>query len=82
MTRHFFRFTMVNASLTELMTEDDEDARKVVDFRWATGGGPYFTPWLTPFTVDKYGDQIPDDRKLRRVNFMHVTAVEYEKRER
>jgi hypothetical protein len=79
MTRHYFRFTMIDGSTVELTTTDAADAEKVAKHRWSTGGGTYFTPWLTPLVEDRYGDQVPDPDGLARVNLIHVMGIEYRK---
>ena len=81
MTRHFFRFNMVDGSATVLTTTDDEAAKRVAEFRWATGGGAYFTPWMSPLVQDAYGDTVPDGTSVARVNLLQVTAMGYERRE-
>lgn len=79
MTRHFFRFNMVDGGVTVLTTTDGEAAKKVADFRWATGGGAYFTPWMNPLVQDAYGGTVPDEISVARVNLLLVTAMSYER---
>lgn len=72
MTRHFFRFTLLGGSVVEMETNHQDDAQKVITHRWSTGGGTYFTPWMTPVTEAGYGVG------LARVNLMHVMSIEHQ----
>lgn len=77
MTRHyFFRFTMVDGSVVELLAATKEDARKVIMSRWTTNASTYFSPWMHPIVIDRYGDPIPDSDRMTQVNLVHVTSVE------
>lgn len=78
--RHFFRFTMVDGSTVGLMTDDKGKADKILEHRWSTGGGTYFTPWMRLLVKDAYGDEVPSTDGLARVNLIHVMGIEYEKR--
>lgn len=81
MTRHFFRFVMIDGSAVELMTTVTTDADKVFKGNWTTGASTYFSPWMSPMVPDRYGDPIPDEGRLKRVNLPHVVSIEYWKRE-
>lgn len=76
MTRHFFRFRMVDGSVVELLAATEEDAHKIITSRWTTNASTYFTPWMHPLTADRYGDPVPDVDRMSQVNLVHVASVE------
>ena len=76
MTRHFFRFRMVDGSVVELLAATDEDAHKIITNRWMTGASTYFTPWMHPIVTDRYGDLIADGDEMIQVNLVHVASIE------
>jgi hypothetical protein len=76
MTRHFFRFMMVDGSVVDLLAATEEDARKVIMNRWTSGASTYFTPWMHSIVTDRYGDPIPDGDRMTQVNLVHVASME------